>query len=239
MVEPTAKFEEVKIRLREPIGDLEEVSGLLGIPQWWPTGSRVSVVLAHGSGRSYQDPLLEHVHRELTERGYMTLRFNFPFAELGRRRVNDIRVLVQTYRSAIAMLGRDSTAAPAHLFLGGKGLGAKVAVQLATQRLRIDGLFAFGFPLHRAGKPDQIEAGDLFRIVSPMLFLQGTRDRWCDLGALDRTLAGIGAPTALHVVEEADQHFKAPKRSGRTEDEVRAELIAKLDAWIQKTIGGS
>ncbi len=236
-MEASAKLEEVKIPLREPVGGLETVSGVLGVPQWWPTGSRVSVVIAHGSSRSMDDPLIESLQRELTERRYMTLRFNFPFAELKRKRPDDPRVLMQTLRSAVSMLGRDPTAAPAHLFLGGAGLGAKAAVQLATQRLRIDGVFALGFPLHPAGKPDQVQAESLFRIIAPMLFLQGTRDRSCDLGALRRTLVRIGAPTALHVVEDADGRFKVPKRTGRSEQEVWAELLTKVDGWIQKLIG--
>ena len=119
----------------------------------------------------------------------------------------------------------------------GAGLGAKAAVQLATQRLRIDGVFALGFPLHPAGKPDQVQAESLFRIIAPMLFLQGTRDRSCDLGALRRTLVRIGAPTALHVVEDADGRFKVTKRAGRSEQEVWAELLTKVDGWIQKLIG--
>ena len=237
LVEPTAKFEELRIPLREPVGALEAVSAVLGVPQWWPTGSRVSVAIAHGSSRTMDEPLVEYLHRELTERGYMTLRFNFPFADLKKRRADDLRVLVQAFRSAVSMLGRDPTAAPAHLFLGGIGLGSKAAVQLATQRLRIDGVFALGFPLHPAGKPEQVQAESLFRIIAPMLFLQGTRDRSCDLEALRGTLVRIGAPTSLHVVEEADNRFKIPKRAGRSEPEVWADLLARIDAWIQKLTG--
>ena len=32
---------------------------MLGIPEWWPTGSRIGVVLAHDSGRDLNDPLVE------------------------------------------------------------------------------------------------------------------------------------------------------------------------------------
>ena len=47
----------------------------------------------------------------------MTLRFNFPFAEAGRRASSDSpEVLETTFRAAIAVLGRDPTAAPAEDF---------------------------------------------------------------------------------------------------------------------------
>ncbi len=237
MVEPSARYDEIKIPLQEPVQGLEEVSGVIGIPRWWPTGSRVSVVLAHGSTEDMDDPLIESLHRELTEKRYLTLRFNFPFAELKKKRPDPFPVLRRALRSAIGALGRDPTAAPAHLFLGGKGLGGQIAADLAGGRVRVDGLFLLGYPLHPQGKPEAVRSEQLFRIISPTLFLQGTRDRTCDLDVLRRTLTRVGAPTALHVAEEADRRFKVPKRSGRTDEEVREELLRAIDDWIQRVLG--
>lgn len=236
MVEPSARFEELKIALPEPVHGLDKTSAVLGVPRWWPTGARVGVVIAHGAGSDLSDPLVEHLHRELTERRYLTLRFNFPFAEAGKRRPDPIRVLRRTFRAAISALGRDPTASPAHLFLSGKGIGGRVAADLAGTRVRIDGLFLLGFPLHSQGKPEKVRADELFRVVSPMLFLQGTRDRTCDLDVLRRTLSRVGAPTSLHVCQEADRHFKVPKRSGRTEEEVRDEVLGAADGWLHKVL---
>ena len=91
-----------------------------------------------------------------------------------------------------------------------------------------------GFPLHPPGKPELVSPEELFRVISPMLFLQGERDRQCDLDLLRRTLTRVGAPTTLQVIGEADQHFKVLKRSHRTEEEVQQELLACIYAWIQK-----
>jgi alpha-beta hydrolase superfamily lysophospholipase len=77
----------------------------------------------------------------------------------------------------------------------------------------------------------------LFRIVSPMLFLQGTKDRRCDLDVLRRTLTRVGAPTALHAIQHADHHFAVPKKSGRKPEDVREELLGAIDGWIQKVLG--
>ena len=68
MVEPSARFEDLKIPLRESVHGLTEVSAVLGVPQCWPTGMQVGVVLAHGSARDMSDPVLESLQRELTER---------------------------------------------------------------------------------------------------------------------------------------------------------------------------
>ncbi|NNL65518.1 MAG: hypothetical protein HKP30_04690 [Myxococcales bacterium] len=237
MVEPSARFEEIKIPLPDPVHGLEEVSAVLGIPRWWPTGARVSVVLCHGAGGSQDEPIIESLHRELTEQRYLSLRFNFPFAEAGKRRPDDGLVLRRTLRAAIGMLARDPTAAPAHLFLVGRGLGAEVAAELSVSRLRADGLALLGYPLHAAGKSEDAEADQLYRVVAPMLFMAGTRDRYCDLDALRRTLSRVGAPTHLHTVEEADHLFKVLKKSGRTQEEVNAEMLGVIDGWIEQVLG--
>ncbi len=236
MVEPSARFEETKIPLPDPVHGLEDVLAVLGIPRWWPTGSRVSVVLAHDRNADLSEPLIEDLHRELTERRYLCLRFNFPFAEAKKRRPDSMPVLRRTLRVAVGALTRDPTAAPAHLFIGGKGLGALVAAEIAATRVRVDGLFFLGFPLHPRGQPAEVQAEQLFRVVCPMLFLQGTRDRSCELDVLQHTRTRVGAPTTLHVSQEADQHFKVLKKSGRTADEVRDELVGAVDGWIQKVL---
>lgn len=237
-VEPGPKFEDVRILLEEPQHGLDAVSGVLGIPEWWPTGSRVSVVLAHSGSADRDEPLIRELQTALTERKVLTLRFNFPYAEAGRKKPDPLPVLQRALRSAVAILGRDPTAAPAYLFLAGKDLGAAVAAHTAaTSRLRVEGLALLGLPLHTQDKPEEVRADDLFRIVCPVLFVQGSKDRQCDLDTLRRTMMRVGAPTTLHVVEEADHHFKVAKKSGRTDEDVREEILATLDGWIGKVLG--
>lgn len=238
MVEPSARFEEIKIPLADSVHGLEEVSAVLGIPRWWPTGARVAVVFAHGASGDMSEPALEALHRELTERRYLSLRFNFPFAEAGKRRPDKMSVLRRTLRNAIALLARDPTAAPAHLFLVGKGLGAQVAADLSISRVRADGLILMGYPLHPVSKPDELQAEQLYRVVAPLLFVQGTRDRCCDVDALKRVLTRVGAPTRLQVVENADQNFRVLKKSGRTEEQVNQEILSASDSFIEQVLDG-
>ena len=239
MVEPTSRYEEIKIPLSERVHGLDAVSGVVGVPRWWPTGSRVSVVLAHGASADMDTAPIENLHRELTERRYLSLRFNFPFAEAGKRRPDAMPVLRRTLRAAVGALGRDPTAAPAHLFLGGMGLGSQVAADLASARMRVDGLFLMAYPLHPAGKPEELQPEQLFRIVSPALFMQGDRDVTCDVELLRQTLVRVGAPTMLRVIPEADRVFKVLKKSGRTQQEVMDQMTNALDDWIQGILGGT
>jgi predicted alpha/beta-hydrolase family hydrolase len=238
VVEPSARFQEVKIPLDEPVGGLDSVSGVLGVPEWWPTGARVGVVLAHGSGRSMQDPLVEDLHRQLTERKYLALRFNFPFAELGKPRPDALPVLERAFRAAVGVLARDPSAAPAHLFVGGVGIGAQVAVQAAATRLRVDGVFALGYPLHTRDAPSKnVHAEALYRLVAPILFVQGTRDRTCDLDVLRKTLTRVGVPKTLHVIPDADSTLAVPRRSGRPAQDVHLEALEAVDVWFRSVVG--
>lgn len=237
MVEPTARYEGIKIPLLEPVHDLHELSGVLGIPEWWPTGSRVAIAIAHDSTSNLDDPLVSRVHRELTERKCMTLRFNFPFAEAGKRSSADSpAVLERAFRAALATLGLDPTAAPAHLFLGGKGLGAKIAAQVASSRVRIEGIFFLGFPLHSQDRPEKLQAEHLYRLISPMLFVQGTRDRRCDIDTLRSALGKVGAPTTLHLAQDADQNFNMLKKAERSSDEVREQITMAVASWVERVL---
>ena len=109
MVEPASRYEEIKIPLSEPIHGLDAVSAVLGVPRWWPTGSRVGVVIAHGANADMNSEAVEGLHRALTERRYFSLRFNFPFAEAGKRRPDSLPVLRRTMRAA---LGRSAAIRP-------------------------------------------------------------------------------------------------------------------------------
>jgi len=235
VVEPSARFEDVRIPLAETVHGLEAVTGVLGIPEWWPTGSRVGIVLAQATQK--EDPLLENIQRGLTEQTYLTLRFRFPYSEAGKKRPDPMPVLHRTYQAAVSLLGRDPTAAPAHIFTGGRNLGALVAAHAATSRVRVEGLFFLGYPLHKQDKPEEVRADRLFRVISPMLFVQGTRDRHCDLPTLHRTLARVGAPVQLHTVEGADHSFRVPKKLGRSPEEIETEIMNTLASWIRSVLG--
>lgn len=236
MVEPTSRFSEVKIPLGEPVHGLSEVSGVIGVPRWWPTGSRVSVVIAHDSGSNMDDPLIEYLQRELTERRNLTLRFNFPFAEAKKRRSDSPTVLRRAFRAAIGSLVTDPTAVPAHLFIGGLGIGGQTAAVLSGMRVRVDGLFLLGFPLHPQGKPEKVSPEILYRVVAPLLFLQGSRDRNCEIDVLRRALSKVGAPTSLFTEEGADHRFRVLKKSSRPVEDVHLSVLHHIDAWIQKVL---
>ncbi len=236
-MEPSAQFQEIQIQLPEPVHGLAHVRGVLGVPEWWPTGERVAIVFAHGGSSDLDDPLITTLTRALTARSYLTLRFNFPFAEAGMRSSADSSlVLERGFRAALNVLGRDPAALPARLFLGGIGVGARAAASLVADPVHADGLFLLGFPLHPQDKPQQADPEVLFRSTSPMLFVQGTRDRRCDGASLRSALRRVGAPMELYDVAEADGNFRVPRRSSRTNEQIQAEIFGVLANWITRRL---
>jgi predicted alpha/beta-hydrolase family hydrolase len=198
----------------------------------------VGLALAHDAGTNMDDEFLVLLQTELTRRGYLTLRFNFPYAEQGKKRPDPPALLERTYRAAVANLLRDPQAAPARVFLGGLGLGCRVASQVVAQGYVADGLLCLSYPLHPSGKPNQQRTEYLFRIICPMLFVQGSRDPYCRIDRLEQLLRRIGAPTNLHVVEDADHGLSLIKRSTRTPEAVWEEVLSTVDGFVQKSLGG-
>ena len=214
------------------------VSGHIGIPAWWPSGHRVGIVLGHDAGSNMDQPFLSTLHLRLVQRGYLTLRFNFPFAEQRKKRPDPTPLLERAFRAAVTSLLRDPQIAPARLFFGGMGLGARVATQIVATGQTADGVVCLGFPLHPSGKPNQQKADSLFRIICPVHFVQGSRDPYCRIDRLETLLRRIGAPTSLYVVQDADHSFGLIKRTTRTPEEVLEEALTTVDGFVQKALGG-
>jgi hypothetical protein len=67
-----------------------------------------------------------------------------------------------------------------------------------------------------------------------MLSLQGTRDALAELGHLEPVVQQLGPRATLHLVDRADHGFHVPARSGRTDGEVRREMIDAFVAWARR-----
>ena len=204
------------------------VSGAVALPTESPRG--VTVVVAHGAGTAMDHPFLVAFADGLAARGVATARFNFPYTERGDRAPDRAPVLEACYRAVLDAVRADPALA-GRLVIGGKSIGGRMASHLAASGDDVDGLLFLGYPLHPAGRPQQLRAAHLPRIAAPMLFLTGTRDALCPLETLRPILAGLPRAT-LHVVEDADHSFAVRKKSGRTAGEVMEELIAASGDWI-------
>ena len=74
----------------------------------------------------------------------------------------------------------------------------------------IKGIVFFGFPLHAPGKPS-IERGDhLKKIITPMLFLQGSRDEFAEFDLIKKVTNPLKKAKLVRI-EGANHSYKAGK----------------------------
>jgi predicted alpha/beta-hydrolase family hydrolase len=188
-------------------------------------------VLAHGAGAGMRHPFLESLAGALAGEGVATLRYEFPYLEQGKRRIDPPAVLHARVREAVAAAAKERLP----LFAGGKSMGGRMTSQAqALEPLPgARGLAFVGFPLHPAGRPGTERAAHLREVDLPMLFLQGTRDDLADLALLRPIVEGLPRAT-LHVVDDADHSFHVRKKSGRGDAGVLAELARAFAAWARR-----
>jgi len=205
-----------------------QVSGLLLVP----AGARACLVLAHGAGAGMTHPFLTSVADGLAQRGVATLRYQFPYMERGAKRPDPPGLAHAAVRAATAAALR--LAPDLVLFAGGKSFGGRMTSQAqATAPLPgVRGLVFLGFPLHAAGRPSDERARHLFDVQLPMLFLQGGRDPLADLTYLRPLVDRLGVRASLKVFADADHSFHVQARAGRTDAEVRAEMLNVLVGWM-------
>jgi len=191
-------------------------------------------VLAHGAGAGMEHPFLGALAAGLCARDVAVLRYQFPFMQQGSRRPDPPAVAQAAVRAAVAEAARRFPGLP--MFCGGKSFGARMSsqAQAAEPLPGVRGLVFVGFPLHTDGKPGTERAKHLAQVRGPMLFLQGTRDALADLDLVRQVVQPLGTRATLHVVEGADHAFHVLVRSGRTNDEVLAELADTAAAWMAR-----
>jgi len=208
------------------------VSGLLQAPP----RARACYALAHGAGAGMSHPFMAAVAAELASRGIASLRYQFPYMERRAKRPDPPPLAQMTVRAAVAAAAR---ALPnLALIAGGKSFGGRMTSQAQAKAPLpgVRGLAFLGFPLHPANRPAQDRAAHLFDVHIPMLFLQGTRDALAALDQIEPVCKKLGGRATLTLFENADHSFHVLARSGRTDAQIRGEMLDALASWIDRVI---
>ncbi len=192
-----------------------------------------ALILAHGAGAGMDHEFMCWFHEALGRAGLLSVKFNFPYIESGRRAPDPRGRLEATYRAVLAQVA-EHPAAPRQIFIGGKSMGARISSYLAADGSALAGLVFLGYPLHPPGRPDRPRTDHWPRISRPCLFLQGTRDSLCRLDLLKPALQSLGGTVRLHIVEGGDHSFRVLKKSGRTQEEVRDEILDAIQGWLSE-----
>ncbi len=210
------------------------VDGLL----CWPDGAFALLLLAHGAGAGMAHRNLEHISQGLAQLGVATLRFNFPFMQAGRKRVDDtptaVAAIVAALQHAHTLM---QTRQPLPVFAGGHSFGARMATHAAADGtlLQLRGLVLCAFPLHAAGKPSTRRAEHLVRVPVPSVYISGTRDALADLRLLRQCLQPLNN-AELHELHDADHSYLARQRERVDRVPVLDELVSVAAAWMRGQI---
>ena len=101
------------------------------------------------------------------------------------------------------------------------------------------GIAFLGFPLHPANKPSTDRARHLSDVQVPMVFLQGTRDALADWTLIRQVTNALGERATLIAFPDADHSYHVPARSGRTDEQVRGDVLDALAQWISRGFGAA
>ena len=81
-------------------------------------------------------------------------------------------------------------------------------------------------------QPATTRAEHLTRVTVPMLFVQGTNDDLATPALLRPVVAALGSRATLVEIQDADHGFAVPRRTGKTDAEIRADIAAAIAAWL-------
>ncbi len=217
--------------LRISAGD-GAVSALLDLPASPP---RAALVLAHGAGAGMRHAFLAALAEDLAARGLATLRYQFPYIEQGRKRVDPPPVAHATVRAAVAAAAACPELRGVPLFAGGKSFGGRMTSQAQAEAPLpgVAGVVFAGFPLHPPDAPGTERAEHLVRVDVPMLFLQGTRDEFARLDLLHPVVEGLGPRATLRLLDDGDHSFRVRRKlTGMSPADSRAWLADAIAGWI-------
>ena len=221
------RIEKAKVRLENG----GETSLVYGVPSDI-TRDPTCLIMAHGAGGPMYSPFITYFHTELARRGFLTVKFNFPYMEARKRLPDRRETLEASYREIIDEV-RSSKHRPTRLFIGGKSMGGRIASQIVAEGADVDGLFFLGYPLHPPGKLDRLRDEHLYKITKPMLFISGTRDAFGTRELMEKVTARLGSKAQVHLVEGGDHSFNTPKGK-EVLSKTYEDVVNVLVDWIER-----
>jgi predicted alpha/beta-hydrolase family hydrolase len=192
--------------------------------------ARPSILFAHGAGAGSAHPWMQGWRQRLAAFADTTT-FDYAYMKKGGG-PDRLPKLVETHREALVE-ARNAAAGP--VVLAGKSMGSRVGSHLSLEE-PVAGLVCFGYPLQGQGKSPKLRDEVLLALDTPILFIQGTRDKLCPLELLEGVRTRMTAPSELFVVEAGDHSLQVTKRQlkadGETQDDVDARICAAVREFV-------
>jgi len=213
-----------------------QVSAVIAEPANYSAGEIDVIVLAHGAGADMNHPFMTFFHDALARAGWLSVKFNFPYKELGRKAPDPAPRLEDAFERVLDHVRANLRPGPGRLFAGGKSMGGRIAANVAAkdadaEEKALAGLVFLGYPLHAPKRHDRLRADNLMKITAPMLFVEGTNDPFCRMDLLAEVLKQVKAPTRTHLIEGGNHDFRVPKRLGREAGDIWQEVVEAICRW--------
>ena len=221
--------ENVRINLDDHV----HVSAVLAGPDHPSQTNGAGLIFAHGAGNDMSNPLIVALADGLAIAGCVTLRFNFPYKEKGKKSPDSQQKLIHTWQCAYAYMQHKQKFPVKRIIAVGKSMGGRVASQMVAEGLMdVAGLIFLGYPLHAPGNKDQLRDAHLYRIRVPMLFFAGSKDPLCNMDKLNTVLDNLPSSYDVEVIEGGNHSFNLPKAYSRSEADVHRKILEKCIAWL-------
>ena len=194
-----------------------------------PKTAKLTLILAHGAGAPMDSPFMDTFAIGVAKAGIRVARFEFPYMaerrQSGKKRPPDsLNKLLDSFRSATAAFAGKAFA------VGGKSMGGRIASMIADEA-GAEALVCLGYPFHPPGNPQKIRTEHLYKLKTPTLILQGTRDPF----GKPEDIKTLKLPKTIRVrwLEDGEHSFKPRKASGRTEEQNIAEVIDETVSFLK------
>ena len=167
----------------------------------------------------------------LAESGHTVMTFNYPYTERGAKRPDRTEVLVRCHRAAADHLGSRVE----HLFLAGRSMGGRMATYLVAEGYPAAGVILYAYPLHPAGRPEQLRIDHFEQVKVPLLFFQGTNDALSRMELFDRHIRTLPNAT-VEILEGVSHSYR-----GKIWDEQATleRLVTGTTDWIRSIQSGT
>ncbi|MDQ4149190.1 MAG: hypothetical protein M3164_04255 [Actinomycetota bacterium] len=201
------------------------------------------VLLTHGAGGDRSTPGLRAMALGVASAGHPVVRADLPYRAAGRRSPPPAEKSVEGFKHLV-MEARQQVGRGEVWIVGGRSYGGRVASLAVAAGLDAAGLILYSYPLHRPGSPQNPRVDHWPAIKVPCLFLQGTRDPFCDLRLLERNLESLGSRPTLRTVEGGDHSLSvasshSPDGKAASEESVVRTLLPEIVEWLRHVEGAT
>ncbi len=137
--------------------------------------SMKGLVLFHGAGGNRGHRLLVALEEALE---IPVARCNFAYRDkgLGRRPPDRMPKLIASIEEQTAKLAKEWGLRPKDLVLGGRSMGGRACSVAVAEGVPAAGLIWLSYPLHPAGKPENLRTEHFPQLSLPILLVQGKSD---------------------------------------------------------------